>query len=125
MIDLRYKTHQTGQQIALVIKDYHAAYPDPVILKRGDPVKIIPRKSDWPGWVWASDLHGRMGWIPESYLETTRGRFRIKNNYDAIELTVKKGDRLKVLKKVAGWLRVRNPYGAIGWIPAENALIVG
>ena len=47
-----------------VISNYDSAYPDPLVFRKGDMLKIGTKTSEWPGWVWCTNENGKSGWIP-------------------------------------------------------------
>jgi 3-oxoacyl-[acyl-carrier-protein] synthase II len=40
--------------------------------------------------------------------------------YSARELKVRRGEPLRVEERCAGWLRVRNESGQVGWVPGSS-----
>ncbi len=105
---------------ARVIKAYESAYPDPLILSKGESVTLEVRDSEWPGWIWAIDSSGKAGWVPKSWIERKGNRGTITKDYSAFELTVKLGDMLTILEQESGWCRCRTASGKTGWVPSEN-----
>jgi hypothetical protein len=47
------------------------------------------------------------------------GVARATREYDATELTVRPGDRLRVLHEAGGWLFCQLDGGGRGWLPGE------
>jgi len=109
---------------ARVIKAYRSAYPDPLILKEGDKVRIEERPTEWSGWLWGIDGSGKGGWIPERYLVRDKDTGILNRDYNAAELTVSEGDIFELLETESGWARCRNSSGKKGWLPVDNIEIL-
>jgi uncharacterized protein YgiM (DUF1202 family) len=106
---------------ARVIADYEAPYPHPIVVKGGDEVGINRDKTtDMAGWVWCTNQAGWGGWVPEAYLDERGEKGTMRCDYDAIELTVRVGERLTVHKAESGFLWVTNQAGQDGWVPASH-----
>ncbi len=105
---------------ARVIKAYRSAYPDPLILKKDEKVRVEERPSEWDGWLWAVDGSGKEGWVPQSYLDRERDTGKLKRDYNATELTVSVGEILKLLETEAGWALCQNLSAVQGWVPLDN-----
>lgn len=104
-------------ETATVNKKYEPAYPDPLILARGEEVNVEPRECEWPGWLWATDREGKSGWIPEAYADVTDATAELLRDYDATELAVEPGETVEVLERESSWSRCRKPDGTEGWLP--------
>jgi uncharacterized protein YraI len=109
---------------AKVIKSYKSAYPDPLIIKVGQNLKIEQKESEWPGWTWCIDDNGKAGWVPSSYLEIDGNSARAFADYNANELTAETGDELILLKEESGWYWCEDSNGSPGWVPSECVEIV-
>ncbi|MDH4222216.1 MAG: SH3 domain-containing protein [candidate division Zixibacteria bacterium] len=105
---------------AKVNSSYRTHYPHPLKLKSGDQVKIEKRKCEWKGWVWCEGKDGNTGWIPENYLQIKGNNGKLLLDYDATELTVQRGEELKIIKEESGWFWCKNQKGDYGWIPKEK-----
>ena len=105
-----------------VIKDYQAPYPDPIQAKQGEIITLdMQKETPIAGWVWCTSSSGKSGWVPESYIEiqdNLTGEMRC--DYDAIELTIHKGDVLTVLKRESDFYWARNEKEQEGWIPIAH-----
>ena len=102
-----------------VIKIYRSAYPDPVIIAKGDKVSVLKRESDWDGWLWCATENGKEGWIPEKYLETCGSQGKACRDYNGTELTVSSNESLEILEEESGWIWCRTERGDCGWIPRD------
>ena len=108
---------------AVVIKAHQASYANPIIAIKGTLVKCIKRDPDFPGWVWCEDATGLDGWVPESYLQFDGDHAELLEDYDALELTISEGERLDIIKEIAGWYFCQNESDQYGWVPVENLKI--
>ncbi len=99
---------------------YRSAYPEPLKLKAGEKVKLGKKVSEWSGWVWCEDKNGKTGWVPESYLQIKGNSGKLFFDYDATELTVKRGEELRILKEQSSWLWCQNRKGECGWVPRDK-----
>jgi hypothetical protein len=88
---------------ARVIQGYQSQYPDPIVLRIGDVLMTGRNDTQWPGWVWCTAASGKSGWVPEIYLEFCANRCCARVDYDACELTVETGERLKLMLLESGW----------------------
>lgn len=103
-----------------VITDCVSAYPDPLILRKGDTLTVGERDDEWPGWIKGTDKSGKTGWIPEVYLKITGDTAEMLRDYNATELTVAAGEVLTVTEEESGWLLCITASGEKGWVPVEN-----
>lgn len=86
---------------------------------------ILPAEPESPGWLWCRDSTGRSAWIHEDLLqpapgETRRNRFRLKRNYDAVELSLSAGETVRLTESLDGFARVIDGGGRQGWLPLRN-----
>lgn len=105
---------------ALVTAAYEAAYPDPLIARAGDTLRVAREDDEFPGWLWCVAANGDAGWVPEEYLDRDGAAAQLRRDYDATELTVRAGERLTLLEAVNGWWWAVRADGARGWVPARN-----
>jgi len=97
--------------------DYEEKDSNPIHLKPGDPVRVGPSDRAWPGWVWAANVHGADGYVPEEILiPLADGRFVATEAFDPAVLTVRRGDRLASIRQIHGWHWCRNEGGQEGWV---------
>ncbi len=112
------------KRILTVIADYESAYPDPFFVAKGETVRIGKKDSTWPGWIWCTNRGGESRWLPESYLEIGGDTGKVLIDYDSVELTVRVGEQMTVLKEANGWFWCINSRGEKGWVPPESVGIL-
>jgi len=111
--------------IARVISDYDAIYPDPISGQAGDQLAIDEsRETDIPGWVWCIHPSGKCGWTPVAWLDRQGNSARLLRDYDAIELTIRVGDRLVCHHELSGFMWVTDATGKGGWVPSSHVEII-
>ncbi len=97
--------------------DYEEKDSDPIHLKPGDEIHVGPADRTWPGWVWASDVSGNDGYVPEEILKPLGdGKFVASEAFDPAVLTIRRGDRLESIRQIHGWHWCRNDSGREGWV---------
>lgn len=101
---------------------YEAAYPDPLIVKKGEMLAVGRSDTQWPGWVWCTKESGQSGWLPASYLDRTADRGIARRDYEATELTASVGEELMVHYEESGWLWASNRHGQSGWLPLDHVI---
>ena len=104
-----------------------ASYPDPIVLVRGEQVKLSGREDIWEGhrWLWAESPTGKQGWVPDSLIDTTSTPAIARRDYTAMELTCRAGDILVAIEETHGWIYCRAGSGDCGWVPARNLARLG
>lgn len=105
-----------------IIKSYTSAYPEPIILAKGECVITGEADTQYPGWIRCTHPSGRSGWVPlnKLVLEEEGERAIVREAYSAYELTAEAGEELTVLEEESGWLLAKRENGEIGWIPCEH-----
>ena len=104
----------------IVQKDHQSEFPNPIIVKQNDKVALIKKGSVGSGWIYCETENGIKGWVPESYITIENETGIFLKDYDATELTVTKGEKLKLFYSESGWYWCERQDGATGWIPVEN-----
>lgn len=69
------------------------------------------------GWTWCIGSDGRAGWTPDSWCDVTDEGWRLKRDFSALELTVRKGDRLLLLFSESGFVFSESSSGERAWVP--------
>ncbi len=106
---------------ARVIVDYDPVYTDPIAGRAGEQVTVDEKhQTDVAGWVWGTNAAGRVGWVPEAYLDRQGATAQLRCDYDAVELAIRVGDRLTVQKTESGFYWVTHADGRQGWVPATH-----
>ncbi|MGH3145544.1 MAG: SH3 domain-containing protein [Rubrobacter sp.] len=103
-----------------VLTDYRAAYPDPIVMKAGERLRVGEADEDNDAWVWCTGSSGKSGWVPVAYVRRDGDVGTALRDYSARELSVRTGDALDALDEEAGWVLARDPRGHLGWVPLEN-----
>ena len=103
-----------------VIEDYESPYVEPLKFAKGEILSIGEKESEWSGWIWCTNKFGKSRWVPESYLEIFGNTGKVKQNYNATELTIRVGEELIIEKEEAEWFWVTNQQGKSGWVPIKN-----
>lgn len=105
---------------ARVIQGWNQSYDPALKVARGDLLHAIKEdNSKWPGWVCCTDKSGLSGWLPIHVfdaVEIGRQNYTILD-FNTVELTVHKGESLKIMDHLNGWSWCRNNRGQEGWIP--------
>ena len=105
---------------ARVIKSYQSGFSNPLILKKGERLKIRPKKTNFVGWVWCISTDGNSGWVPENFINITDNTCVMLVDYDATELSVSIGENLTILSEESDWVWCINCKNQKGWVPLEN-----
>lgn len=112
------QTPDFKQQERISNADYTVVDRSPVCLKAGETVELGGEDKAWAGWVWAANAEGRGTYVPVSSLERLEeGRARVTEEFQAVDLCVKKGEKVTALREVCGWFWCRNAAGQEGWVP--------
>ncbi|MEJ2277267.1 MAG: SH3 domain-containing protein [Candidatus Lokiarchaeota archaeon] len=107
-----------------VIEEYKTPYTEPLIFNEGETVEIGKKESEWEGWIWCTNKSCESRWIPKNYLEISGKKGKLNRNYEATELSVKKGEVLQIEDEEAQWFWVKNENGSRGWVPIKNVKII-
>ncbi|MBU1143291.1 MAG: hypothetical protein KKH92_06570, partial [Firmicutes bacterium] len=98
-----------------VVQSYESSTANPIKLTRGEQITVI-RKDMKQGWFLLKTQSNQEGWAPLKILKGST----ITQNYDASELTVAKGDIVKVYYEETNWYWCKNQEGLKGFVPIEN-----
>jgi len=114
-----------------VIRQHISNYPEPIILTKGEKVRLGHEYSgteDWPNWVYCYKLDSsKAGWVPKQIIKKIGKTYGIvKENYTAKELNVEKGEQVECKKKLNGWIWCRKDGNCEeGWVPESNLKEIG
>lgn len=100
--------------------DYHRPYEDPLSVIKGDVVRPLTdgsMETDYLGWTWCTGPDGRVGWVPDSWCEVTEAGWQLLRDFSALEFTLRKGDRLRMIFSESGFIFAENERGERAWIP--------
>jgi len=106
----------------VVITDWDASYADPIRVEAGARVKLTGRQEEWDGyrWLWAVSATGLEGWIPDSLITEGADGPCAREDYSAVELTCRAGDRVSGGRHVHGWVWCHTQSGHAGWVPRRH-----
>ncbi len=124
MSNLQGTTSYNGKSLARVTANYQAAYPDPLIIKAGEALKVGRNDTEWPGFVWCATQNNKAGWVPERYIEREGEVGLARYDYDATELSVRVGDVLTIHNVESGWLWCMGQDNQNGWVPLKHVKII-
>ena len=99
------------------VRAWRVVYLDPIHGAAGDRLVLGRRDDEYPGWVWATAVDGRAGWVPESWLRVEGESGVLLRDYTAAELSLLPGDVASGELSVNGWLWATNAAGERGWVP--------
>lgn len=112
----------------IVIESYQSNYPYPIIIKKGMKVIVGDKyngEENWDNWRYCSTLDNEtQGWVPEQLLVIENEYGILLEDYTAKELNVEKGEIVKGIKELNGWLWcIRLLDKDEGWLPKEKLRI--
>lgn len=112
--------------IAVVTTPYHAEDPEPLKAQKGLELKLLtpsPPTSDFYGWWLCATSEGKKAYVSETFMTMADGVGTLTRDYDATELTIAEGERVKVLEEHNGWYWVQ--WGErLGWVPLKNVKLL-
>jgi hypothetical protein len=101
------------------MRDHATPYVDPIVVEIGDVVTVDPERTattDVVGWLWCIGPDGRAGWTPEAWIDTGSEPWRMRQSFDAHELTVAEGERARLHHAESGFVWCTHGDRA-GWLP--------
>lgn len=108
---------------ARVIKSHQSEVLTPFQAEKGDIVIGKEKPTQWEGWLYCRNKEGIYGWAPKAFftpVEDSSEEFQFIRAYNSFEISVSKGEFVKIQEIVSGWAIIENEDGKIGWIPLEN-----
>jgi len=108
---------------ARVIKSHQSEVITPFHAEKGDIVIGKEKPTQWEGWLYCKNKDGIYGWAPKAFVTPVKDsseEFQFIRAYNSFEISVSKGDLIKIKEIESGWVRIENESGKIGWIPLEN-----
>jgi uncharacterized protein YgiM (DUF1202 family) len=104
----------------IVKKEHKSSFQYPVKLVKGENVTVERKETIYNGWIWATTKNGNSGWVPEKILKIDNNEGMALQTYNATELNVNVGEKLRFLREINDWYWVENGKGALGWIPKNS-----
>lgn len=120
--------HYPSDTFGIVRQDYERPYPNPIEVVAGAIVKPVLDGSvstDFMGWTWCEADDGRCGWVPDSWCERDDAGWRLTRDFNAVELSVFKGMRVRLIYSESGFVMVETEEGEPGWVPDAILDIAG
>ena len=102
-----------------IIKCYTTRFTNPIILKKGEHVKVGKRDNEWVGWIWCITENGNEGWVLENILDINQSDAVVVSDYNATELSVVVDEEFEMFHRESGWVWCRRSNGDEGWVPLE------
>jgi hypothetical protein len=105
---------------AVARRDYDRPHDDPISARRGDVVRPVVDGSvttDFLGWTWCVGPDGRAGWTPDGWCAPCREGWRLLRDFSALEFTVRKGDRFRLILSESGFVFAERDNGERAWAP--------
>jgi len=105
---------------AVARSDYDKPYDNPISVRKGDfvrPVTDGSMETDFMGWTWCIGPDGRAGWVPDSWCEAVEDGWRLLEDFSALEFSVRKGERLRLIFSESGFIFAETERGDRAWIP--------
>lgn len=118
------EAENNDQTIWECISSHKTKFPDPLILSKGEKVKLgdFATEENWENWIWAENASGKGGWIPVQIINisTDNKEGIVKEAYSAKELNINKGEKIIKIYSLNGWAWAKNvDTKEEGWIPNE------
>lgn len=110
-----------------VISPYKSPYPDPIIFKKGEKVKIGKKFEDdpeWKDWLWCEGENNNKAWTPKQFIDISGSKGIINLYYNARELSIDTGEILIISEIVNGFGFAEKENGEKGWAPIKNLEIL-
>ena len=98
---------------------YKSPYPNPILFKKGDEVKIIKEFTedpDWEDWLWCEGANNNAAWTPKQFIDRSGETGIINCDYNAMELSVEPGEIVIISKIVNGFGIGEKEDGTKSWI---------
>lgn len=104
----------------MVRSDYDRPYENSISVRKGEIVRPVTdgsMETDIMGWTWCVGPDDLGGWVPDSWCEITDEGRRLLRDFDARELTVRTGQRLRLIFSESGFIFAETADGDRAWIP--------
>lgn len=105
-----------------VKENHHRSFTKAPNVQAGEVVRFLREDEKNPGWFFGATFEGVEGYFPNDWfnLRPEGGEATAIRAYDALELTVEKGEMVEAIAEAAGWLLVKTSDARVGWIPQAN-----
>lgn len=106
-----------------VIKSHRSEVRIPFQAEKGEVVSGKEKPTEWEGWLYCKNKSGIYGWVPKAFVSPiadSLNKYQLNCDYNAYEITISKGELVKIKEKESGWALIESENGEIGWIPLEN-----
>jgi hypothetical protein len=112
-----------------VIEEHRSNYPNPITIRKDTKLKLGNKYSgteNWDNWRYCYTLdNGAEGWVPEQLLIVENEYGVILEDYTAKELNVEKGEIVKGMGELNGWLWcIKIIDEDEGWLPKDKLRII-
>jgi hypothetical protein len=109
----------------IVLKTHESSYPEPITFEKGAALKVGEKydgSEGWENWFWCHANGQKPGWVPGEVIEfIDKESARALESYTAKELTVGKGQKVRVQKILNGWAWCElDATDEAGWVPLAN-----
>jgi len=109
-------------RICVVVRPWTRSYDTTLRTIGGERVTVGVSDLEAPEWRWCTTHDGLAGWVPEALLDVDVDGLEgvLREDYDAIELTVAEGETVNCERVMAGWGWCVDIAGNAGWVPLPN-----
>ena len=109
----------------IVLKTHISSYPEPITFERGAELRVGEKyegPEGWENWFWCHTCGQKPGWVPSEVFEMVDEETgRAVESYTARELSVEKGQKVRVQKTLNGWAWCQvESTNQEGWVPLVN-----
>jgi uncharacterized protein YgiM (DUF1202 family) len=105
-----------------VEKKHQRSFDEAPKVQAGEVVRFLWEDEKNPGWFFGETFGGTEGFFPNRWFEVRleAQEATALRDYNAMELTVDKGEIVEAIDEAAGWLLVKTADHRTGWIPRAN-----
>lgn len=105
---------------AMVMEAYPRPYETPIEADQGEVIQPLTggsMQTDFMGWTWCIANDGRAGWVPNGWCEPSADGWKLLRDYSALEHSVRRGDRLRLIFSESGFVFCEADSGEQAWLP--------
>jgi len=110
-----------------VIAEYKSPYPDSINFVKGEKVEVgreFKEDPDWKNWIWCEGKNNKKAWVPNQFLKISGINGIFLRDYDAKELSVRRGEILEVFEIINGFGMSEKTNGERGWVPMKHLKLI-